>query len=52
VPACWFASKKQWPFALCTARFNFQKLHVLRTHCIYVFCVDLRTNSDYFPTQY
>ena len=21
------------------------------TQCIYVFCVDLRTNSDYFPTQ-
>jgi len=20
--------------------------------CIYVFCVDLRTNSDYFPTQH
>jgi hypothetical protein len=20
-------------------------------HCIYVFCVDLRTNSDYFPIQ-
>jgi len=20
--------------------------------CIYVFCVDLRTNSDYFPIQY
>ena len=20
-------------------------------HSIYVFCVDLRTNSDYFPTQ-
>jgi len=23
----------------------------LPTHCIYVFCVDLRTNSDYFPIQ-
>jgi len=22
------------------------------TQCIYVFCVDLRTNSDYFPTQH
>ena len=21
-------------------------------HCIYVFCVDLRTNSDYFPIQH
>jgi hypothetical protein len=25
--------------------------HVLLTQCIYVFCVDLRTNSDYFPIQ-
>jgi hypothetical protein len=21
------------------------------TDCIYVFCVDLRTNNDYFPKQ-
>ena len=26
-------------------------LYVLPTQCIYVFCVDLRTNSDYFPIQ-
>ena len=25
---------------------------VLPTQCIYVFCVDLRTNSDYFPIQH
>jgi hypothetical protein len=30
-------------------RFNIQQFHVLPTHCIYVLCVDLRTNSDYFP---
>jgi hypothetical protein len=30
-------------------QFNIQQLHVLPTQCIYVFCVDLRTNSDYFP---
>ena len=29
---------------------NFIKL--LPTQCIYVFCVDLRTNSDYFPIQH
>jgi len=29
--------------------FNIQQLYVLPTQCIYVFCVDLRTNSDYFP---
>ena len=32
-------------------QFNIQQFYVLPTHCIYVFCVDLRTNSDYFPTQ-
>ena len=33
-------------------QFNIQQFHVLPTHCIYVFCVDLRTNSDYFPIQH
>jgi len=32
-------------------QFNIQQLSVPPTQCIYVFCVDLRTNSDYFPTQ-
>jgi len=27
-------------------------LYVLPTECIYVFCVDLRTNSDYFLAQH
>ena len=26
--------------------------YILPTHCIYVYCVDLRTNSDYFPIYY
>ena len=33
-------------------QFNIQQFYVLPTQCIYVFCVDLRTNSDYFPLQY
>ena len=33
-------------------QFNIQQFYVLPTQCICVFCVDLRTNSDYFPTQY
>ena len=33
-------------------QFNIQQFYVLPTLCIYVFCVDLRTNSDYFPTQH
>jgi hypothetical protein len=37
---------------ICTARFNIQQFYVLPTLCIYVFCVDLRTNSDYFTIQH
>jgi len=35
-----------------TTSLNTHKFHVLPTQCIYVFCVDLRTNSDYFPIQH
>ena len=28
------------------------KFYVLPTQCIDVFCADLITNSDYFPTHY
>ena len=33
-------------------QFNIQQFDVLPTQCIYVFCVDLRTYSDYFPIQH
>jgi len=33
-------------------QFNIHKSYDLPTQCIYVFCVDLRTNSDYFPIQH
>jgi len=33
-------------------QFNTQQFCILPTQCIYVFCVDLRTNSDYFPIQH
>jgi len=33
-------------------QFNIQQFHVLPTQCIYVFCVDLRTNSGYVRIQY
>jgi len=33
-------------------QFNIHKFQVLTTHCIYVFVMDLRTNSDYFPIQH
>jgi hypothetical protein len=32
---------------ICTTMFNIHKFYVLPTQCIYVFCADLRTNSDY-----
>jgi len=32
-------------------QFNIQQFYVLPTQCIYVLCVDLRTNSDYSPIQ-
>jgi hypothetical protein len=32
--------------------FNIHEFYVLPTQCIYVFCVDLRTNSDYFTVQH
>jgi len=28
-----------------------KKLNVLPTQCIYVFCMDLKTNSDYFTVE-
>jgi len=33
-------------------QFNIQQFYVLSTQCIYVFCEDLRTNSDYSPIQH
>jgi len=33
-------------------QFNIQQFYVLPKQCIFVFYVDLRTNSDYFPTQH
>jgi len=33
-------------------QFNLQQFYVLPTQCVYVFCVDLRTNSVHFPIQH
>ena len=33
-------------------QFNIQQFYVLPTQCIYVFCVDLRRNSNYLPIQH
>jgi len=32
-------------------QFNIQQFYVLPTQCTYVFGVDLRNESDYFPIQ-
>jgi len=37
---------------ICTAIFNTYKFHLLPTECIYVSCVELRTNSHYFLIQH
>jgi len=37
---------------ICTTIFNIHKFYVLPTQCIYVFCMDHRTNSNYFPIQH
>jgi len=33
-------------------QFNIQQSYVLPTQYIYVFCVDLTKNSDFFPIQH
>jgi hypothetical protein len=33
-------------------QFNIQQFHVQPIQCIYMFCVDLRKNSHYFPIQH
>ena len=33
----------------CTNRSNIQEFYIL-PHCIYVFCIYLRTNNDFCPT--
>jgi hypothetical protein len=48
----WYLNFKKLAYTLCTNRFNIQKSYILPTLCIYVFCVDLRTTSDYFTVHH
>ena len=52
----WFTSQVTHNFLIIIGQqdnnINIQQFYVLPTQCIYVFCVDLRTNSDYFPIQH
>ena len=41
-PSSWFMDQKV----------KHSKFYALPTQCMYLYCVDLRTNSDYFPTQH
>ena len=45
----WFVFITETECVYCAVRSTF---YVLPTQCIYVFCVDLRTNSDYFTVQH
>jgi len=44
-----FYNLAQW---LLYHQFNVQQFYVLPTQRIYVFCVDLRKNSNYFPIHH
>jgi len=48
----WFVQPR---WSVFTARYELNlciQFHVLPTQCIYVFCMDLKTNIDYFPIQH
>ena len=44
----WLVFVTETECVYCAVRCTF---YILPTQCIYVFCVDLRTNSDYFTIQ-
>ena len=37
---------------ICTTRFHSQKFYIQPTQYVFVFSMDLRTNSDYLPMQH
>jgi len=45
----WLVFATEMECVYCAVRSTF---YVLPTQCVYVFCVDLRTNSDYFTVQH
>jgi len=45
----WLVFMTETECVYCAVRSTF---YVLPTQCVYVFCVDLRTNSDYFTVQH
>jgi hypothetical protein len=47
-----FLTRKVPVVTTCTTKFNTKKFYVLPTQCIYVFNMELRTNSDCFSIQH
>jgi hypothetical protein len=45
---CFVRISEKTVVTICTTRFNTQKFYIPSTQCIYVFCVDIRTNSGYY----
>jgi len=48
----WFSVLWDLVVTLCTTRFKVRQFYILPTQCMYVFLMDLSTNSDYFPAQH
>jgi len=46
-------SHRLTPYSLMVTKYtSIPKPYILHTHCICVFCMDLRTNSDYFSIHH
>jgi hypothetical protein len=49
---CCFLTFEYVAVAIRAARFNFLKFYILTTESLYVFCTDLRENSDFCRTAH
>ena len=47
-----YTNRLQHKVTLSTTWFNIKTFYIQLTEYIYVFCMDLRTNSEYFPIQH
>ena len=48
----WHTTPRNVPIDSLNSSGHYMYRHVVPTQCIYAFCVDLRTNSDYFTIQH
>jgi len=51
-PQCLYKGDLYIYLTLYTTWYNIQKFYLLTTAYVSVFCVDLRTYSDYFPIRH